>query len=499
MANNKIIVSSGNGTYQETTSSFSIDNDNGIISASSAVVATSSLPTNVSGVLQVYKGKVIPLWFTSSIWQNFTDLNADSVGTTPELSGTLFQYRNDLTIVGGNDYNGIGPHRVASASFNGDIIGTISASAPVKVISVANVTGGILDSRFGGTNTSSFENGAIVTLSGSGFKPSDGANNVITADINSNWSLVNKISIEPADTYLTGTLVYLYTGSVNNIDYNALTQSFTWIKPGSVGSLISQKPRFIRVICQGAGGGGARPNIGGAGTPVFAWGGSGGGYSDVTYNSEYISDTVEVSIGKGGRGATTNQTSGGPGGPSLFGNYVSGATGGAGGQVETSATTYPRSGVGYLYLGGSGSQGSFDSSAGGRLDLNSNVVLGGAGGGGGGGWTNSQYGRTGGSITSLNLTASVQPASFLGQNALPPMSGTMFNFTKCILNDVENSNFPFLIYAGGTGGTGASSGTGGSGSSPLFGSGGGGGGRVNTGATGNGGNGGSGYVLIICT
>lgn len=479
MSNNKIILSDGNGKYQEApSSSFSVGDNT--LTASAVIMQTASWTaqdiTPVSGIFQSFEGnlKIIPA--TSALWQSY-DQNNDSIPNDQfnptNLSGTLFQYRKD--------YGGFGPHRISSASFNGDLIGSLSSSWPVKIISIANVTTGVLDSKFGGTQASSFENKAIVTLSGSLFTPSDALNSVIVSNSSNNWSLSNKISIEPSFSQLTQPLVYIYTGSIAP-NTNASASTFTWNKPPNA--------RFIRVICQGAGGGGGA--AGTIGSQQGGGGGGGGGYCDVTFDATQIEPTVNITVGAGGLGVGGTGVVGGSGGSSSFGTYIY-SSGGPGGDDGNPTPALAAASAGYNYLGGIGT------TQGLGLVTISDVYLGGAGGGAG----SSSTGKRGGNITYLSInggaggTGGTSPT-----NASNPSSGSAFNFSSVTINNISNQALPALIYGGGGGGggSGTSGVSGKNGSSPFFGSGGGGAGR-GTGAAvnGTGGNGGRGYVLIICT
>lgn len=473
MANKKILVSDGNGKYKEVAASI----DDGVLSASVSALTASFINTAISGPLQVITGTFAPFWTTSSIPGYLQD-NDNNPTTPPNLAGCLFQVRTDI-----GQYAGIGPHRIESASFSGDIIGTLSSSLPIRVISVGNVNSGTLDSRYGGTSTSSFAVDSLVTLSGSGLKPSDGSSGqTVAVNSSGQWSNQN-ISVSNF-TALTESLVYLFTGSVGG---SGLTSSVNWIKPGTIGSLYpnSGRPRFIRVICQGGGGGGGRPNNGGS-TNVLAGGGGGGGYSDIIFNADNILDTVSCTIGNGGAGASSAGATGGNGGVSAFGNYITGS-GGTGGFASNTIGG-GSAGAAYNIYGGAGGNGGANSGT--------NVKLGGAGGGGGGNSTSAS--GIGGSITLINITGSAAVVQNTGGSAASPQTGNCFKFSSVTLNNTASQPMPNLLSAGGTGGGGIGGvATGGAGSSATFGSGGGGGGRGNP--SGNGGNGGKGYVLIICT
>lgn len=495
MANKKILVSDGNGRYQET--SASID-DNNVLSASISTL-TASFQTTVTGIMQVYNYQLIPFWMTSSIPSYLRDSDNNPV-TPNDLSGCLFQVRTDI-----GEYAGIGPHRIDSASFSGDIAGTLSSSFPIRVISVGNVNSGTLDSKFGGTSTSSFNVDSLVTLSGSGIKP-DGTNDtkIVVATTNNTWT-TQSISYTNF-TPLTSSIVYLFTGSTdsNGAQYN-------WNKPSGC--------RFIRVICQGGGGGGGRGrhNLSIAqGGGVGGAGGGGGGYSDITFNANSINSTIIITVGSGGTGGTGASGTGtaGTGQSSSFGNYVY-ANGGGGGSNGIAAATTPggSGGTGYTLTGNDGG------------DYNQTLTNAsryyGAGGGGGGGLANdatstSTNGRSGSGNLIVNGAPGGATKTITSGGSGNAGSGSYtvsyFNFKNYYLNgtssiNLQQGNFPNLIAGGGGGGgagnitTGAPLENGGAGGNGKFGAGGGGssGGIASEMSSVIGSSGGAGYVLIICT
>lgn len=486
MAKKNILISN-NGKYQPM--SASIDVDTGELSSSYAITLnTSSFAT--SGLMQIKNGQIIPVLNTSSIQNNPED------GT---YSGSVLTF---------NSIEGAGPHRVAS-SFSGDISGDLVGG--IKVRSVSNVTNGILPLGFGGTGRSTFTSGSLVTTSGSGPVYSALNNNNVVASTGSNgeYGFVPSAAVI---NQMTGTIVYLYTGSVGT------NRTFTWTKPSGC--------RFVRVICQGAGGGGAAGiRNASAAYSNGAGGGGGGGLSDVTFNALNISNTVICSIGAAGTGGAAGDTvspsnPGIDGGSSSFGNYIY-AGGGFGGSGATSYASIASQagaaggagGVGYTEFGGSGGAGGI---------LNTNYAYGGnygnaaisrnragAGGGGGGAGVGNKpggllcatRGGDGGAITFYGITGGI--GSLLNANSTSGSTKNIFsNLSNVFVNNILTSNFPNILRGGGgAGGGGSGTSISNPGSAGLFGSGGGAGGSAANGVAGNneaGGSGGVGYIVIIC-
>lgn len=488
MANKNILVSN-NGKYEPI--SASVDDVTSVLSSSLSVTANTSSFVAQSGIMEIYNGKLMPVG------------NSSILNPQNNYSGSLLSYDSS---------EGFGPSRTANAAFSGDISGDTAAG--IKVRSVSNVTGGILQSLYGGTGTGSFSVNSLITTSGSGLIPNL-ANKVV---IGSGFGLAFTDSSSSAEQSQID--VYLYTGSINS------SNIFTWNKP--------QGYRFVRVICQGGGAGGEFAYRGTGGTTDFgngAGGGGGGGYSDVTFNYFSLPQTVIVTAGAGGSGGITNVSNAGQGASSSFGNFIY-ANGGTRGIIGDIASTYSTvytkrstggaGGIGYNYNGGNGGAGGERSNRGSSVpnigggDPGSNVVFGGAGGGGGGSvyGTGGRSGAKGGDITQVNLAGGVSAPSLTlgGQSSALVDYFISIKNVKCGIPNTNNFNIielPDLISAGGGGGGGAVGISGvytaasANGGSASFGSGGGGaacafytGGEY--GAGGGGGNGGNGYVLIIC-
>lgn len=532
MPNQKIIASDGSGRYLEVSSSFLIDSDNSIISASRSdtiptlVMQTASFvqpTTRVSGVLQVYSGTIQPIVITSSLAEDYLENNIIPVN----LQGTLFQYRTDDRLKTGK---GIGPHRIASASFSGDIVGTLNSSDPIRVISVANVTGGLLTTGVGGTGKNILATNILINM---------GANSVQLAALNpanSNRTLTSNGSILTASLTssipdvsfnpMTGTVVYLYTGSSQLPYYipgdeNSSYVSgavYTWTKPNNC--------RFIRVICQGGGGGGGRGDNAKTSNNSAAGGGGGGGYSDVTFNAYGITDSVIVTVGSGGMYGSlpSSDTVGANGGSSSFGSYISalggfgGLRGAVNGVAGATVAAGGAGGGGYIISGSSGGDGDLINTSTNGDD--SGYFYGACGGGGGAGYstTTPYVGKRGGG----NLIVSGAPGGAgraitsqgqVGYQGSSSYVAKYFDFYQYYLNgtgpsNLQTGNFPALVAGGAGGGGGIDDGLntlaferGGSGGHGKFGAGGGGGsaGAANVAVAGYGGYGGAGYVLIICT
>jgi hypothetical protein len=448
MSIKKIFPSNGNGKGAE--SSIVTYNDaTNIVSGSKATVTTMTVGS-LNGLLQEVGGVVA------------------SIDTSTAVSGNILQAN------GGQ----FAPAAATLETLGGDLSGILS-NPTVK--SIANVVSGTLKINVGGTNKNALSASAPLVLKSELGSPTN--NSVITMNSSgSDFAYADKSVVDVVP--MTGTLVYLYTGSVNTVNTSATSTVFTWTKP--------QGAKFIRVICQAAGGGGGT----GAGSNSGGKGGGGGGYGDVVYNLISMPDSVTVTVGDGGyayrSGAPAGGVAGGGGGSSSFGKYLISYGGSAGYPGSTAPTI--AGGAGYKSTGGTGGY-----AKGGTLTAGGSVVLGGAGGGSGGGGDSpgsggsTSVGYNGGSITYLNITGGI--GGGLGLTAGAPQEASMFPFQKVILNNIPDSSFPNLICGGGGGGGGNS----GWGTSATFGSGGGGGGSVRTtGAAGAGGYGGKGYVLIIC-
>lgn len=502
MANKKIIVSSGDGKYQEVpSSSFSVDGDKLIVKNMS--VQTASFTGGTSGsIMQISGGILAPIWTTSSILA-YSRYENDTALVPEDLSGTLFQYKTGM-----ENYNGIGPHRIGSASFSGDVEGTISSSIRARVVSVANVNSGTLNSQFGGTGTGSFDVGSLVTLSGSGFNPAGNADKVVVTNVSGDWSMQDKSLLNFAP--MTGTTVYLFTGSVATSSVGSFKQN-NWSPPAGT--------RFIRVICQGGGGGGGGGHQGATAASTYGGGGGGGGgYCDVTFNALTLNFPINIVAGNGGYGAGAgglfgpNFQNGYDGGSSSFGNYIY-SNGGLKGSSTAGTNAGGSAGVGYITFGANGGKG--QNASVGAVGGTITTQYGAPGGGGAGGNLTSGVSRVGyfgGSASGVTVGA-VGQANETSQNAGNGTDQYIFNFSSYYLNSTSSlavGNFPKLLCAGGSGGGGIGTSTtsttikSGAGGSAIFGAGGGGSGGRFTSVTaydmiGQGGSGGKGYVLIICT
>lgn len=433
MPNKKILVSNDTGKYKEISGSV-ID---GQISSPSIIINTSSFNTEVNGLLQVVNGKIEAITGSGNNYK---------INYSTEL-GKFIAEQDTVGDLGG------------------DLTGLYTSP---RVKSVANVTTGILSTSHGGTGQSSYSSGSLVSSNGAILSPSENGDKVVAIGAGGEYVLLDKNEIK--FTPMTGTIAYLYTGSVN------ITETFTWKKPGTADSLLPDAgtPRFIRVICQGGGASG-RGGVGGRG-------GGGGGYSDIILNSFNVSDSVIVTVGSGGLGESISSN----GGSSSFGNFVT-ALGG-----DNSLGT---GGAGIIQSGGTGGQTSGASGA--------NTTRAAPGGGMGGirtGSSGTPPGGAGGTNTSTNAAGGaggLGTGDRNGFNGSAAVNPTFVSLKAYINTSTTLQDIPSLS-AGGGGGGGCGYSSPGRGGHGYFGSGGGGGGRGQDGVVGLNGSGGAGYVLIIC-
>jgi hypothetical protein len=266
----------------------------------------------------------------------------------------------------------------------------------------------------------------------------------------------------------------------------------TWSKP--------RNAKIIEIFCLGGGGGGGRPN-GSSTSNTGGGGGASGGITRGIIPAILLPDTLYVFPGKGGLGATTNNTAGASGGISYVSlqastseqtlickssNSVPGGGGVSLGAPAPTTANIPLSAFGNLGLfstisGVAGSNGGSSTPGTSQTALATSIVTGGAGGGG---RASSTTFTSGGNILSASsiLTTQVNggvvggSAGDSGYGIFQPFCGT-----------------------GGAGGCGSTS-SGGRGGDGWYGCGGAGGGSGTIGSTGNGGNGGDGIVIItvIC-
>lgn len=471
----KILVSTSGG-YQEITASY---DDNNALSASNIIINTGSFISQ-NGIMQIFNNKLIPI-ATSSIF--FPDPGNN-------WSGSVLSYREG---------EGFGPHRRDTPSFTGDLSGTLTTT--VKIKSVSNVTGGVLSSLYGGTSNNFYTTNSIVTTTGSG--PVYGSSDQILAvtGANGEFGLVNKNILN--FTPMTGTIVYLFTGSVGASNTNQFAYTFNnWSPPTGC--------RFIRVICQAGGGGGGAGwqstlqanTYGGAG-------GGGGGYADVTFNALNLTFPINIIAGQGGAGGPSNTVNGNDGGESYFGPYLTSSRGGGGYSGANGGAAGGGGGTSYLTFGGAGGKGTTGTA--GAVGVSVGSLTGAPGGGGAGGniTTANAVGYLGGGLSDLAGGTAGSTLNDSTKNGGNGNESYSLYFNSYYLNNTSSlitGGFPKLKCSGGGGGQGggssAGSVNGGNGGSATFGAGGGGGGGKNTtgntGGAGAGGNGGKGYVLIIC-
>lgn len=449
----KILVSSDSGKYIEADAGI----DDGQLSASIITVNTSSFNTTQNGLLQIVGGRIEVI----------------------TGSGNNYKINYDTTL----------GKFVAEYDTTGDLGGDLAGSSTAaRVKSVQNVTGGVLPTVYGGTGKTSFSVGNLVTGNGDGLIYSGNADKIVSVDATGQYVFANKdlLSFTP----ITGTLVYLYTGSVG------IDRTYNWQKPSGC--------RFVRVICQGGGGGGASGGRSDTGL-LYAPGGGGGGNSEATFAATALpSSQILITVGKGGTG-TAGTLNGGvvagqAGGISSFGNYLYAN----GGSSTAAASTSAAGGVGYIVNGGGGGYGRGDVSPfGAGASITTRI---GAPGGGAGAQHSNNTGPSGAGGAPFN--GSQNPGVYYLQQGNNAVQYDFMYFKNYYLNSTSSLasiSFPKLSCTGGSGGGGGqwvTNSVAGRGGNGAFGSGGGGGGcrpaSFSPNTNGSGGNGGAGYVLIIC-
>ena len=475
MADKKLLLSNGNGKYQET-GSVTVDDTTGKVTIASLNTTNLTL-ASLTGILSASNGSLSS--FSAVVTSgSIISSNGTSWGIVP--SGTLY----------------------------GDLSGTLSS--PI-VKSVANVVSGTLPVTRGGTGVSSPAlNGVLI---GNGTSPT-----IVTPTPSTNDVLYyNSVS------WGVGTHPFSKTSS---LAYELYTSSAT-------GSL-NTSAKYVRFIIQGAGGGGG--GGGGKATAAAAasggGGGGGGGLTDVTISISDLPTTANslfFTVGQGGAGALSRTAAanaaglnGSAGGDSyvtytdIAGTYTYyfKATGGGAGLGATT-------GGGAGGVGGAGGKGlTADGAAGGtggvQATANTNMsgstagALGAGGGGGGGGNTAASARGPTGPGGSSGICVGIQSSGASG-NAAGATSSTNGSAPTAQLRtyglttgNVSPAGTTLTLNAGGgSGGTASTTvntagGVGGNGSR---GSGGGGGGAsvgtIGTPAPQNGGNGGDGYILVI--
>lgn len=474
----KILISNNNGKVIESPVA-SVDEDNNTVNISNLTASNSIHVDGLAGFVNKYEGLL------------------ENISTIDVVSGSVL-------------WSNAGKFELSEISLQtlgGDLEGLTSTA---RVVSVENVSSGILSLANGGTEKSSLASGSLFALSQSNIPSS--AQSIVTVNGDGTQWVTTGSSILDI-TPLAEPIVYLYTGSagvINTGGAGVTAAPFTtvWIKPAGC--------RFIRVICQAGGGGGA--GAGAWNTSNAGGGGGGGGYADIVFNGVNLPTQITISAGGGGGGGgslNNNGTQpGGNGGNSYFGNYVI-SYGGGGASIVNGVYTGCQggdAGQGYLFgVGGGDGRGLSPSTV---STVGASIVVSSGGGAGGGGGGNSstgsnRYGKAGGSITISSTGAIINGGTGPTTDRTSGGAGNtfkFFNFNKFYLNDVlKIGNFPSLLCSGGGGGSGVSSSTlvPGDGGSTEYGSGGGGGGSraANSSFTvrnGYGGNGGKGYVLVIC-
>lgn len=476
MADKKLLLSNGNGKYQET-GSVTVDDITGKVTINS-INATNLIFSNLNGILSASNGS-LSSFSTAVTSGSIISSNGSSWGIVP--SGTLY----------------------------GDLSGTITA--PV-VKSIANATVGTLGVARGGTGVSSPTANGILIGNGSSAVTVTSApttNDVLFYNGNASWS--------------TSTHPFNQTAS---LAYEFYTSSAT-------GSL-NTSAKYVRFIIQGAGGGG-----GGGGGKLATnsaasggGGGGGGGLTDVTIAIDdfYVfANSISFSVGQGGTGALSRTAAanaaglnGNAGGDSYVsfldynavGTYYFVAKGGGAGLGATTSGgaggVGGAGGKGLTADGGSGGTGGVQATANTNMSGSTAGALGAGGGGGGGGNTTTPTRGPTGPGGNSGICVGIQSNGANG-NAAGATSNTNGSAPTAQLRtyglttgSVSPAGTTLTLNAGGgSGGTASTTANtaGGVGGNGSRGSGGGGGGAstgtVATPAPQNGGNGGDGYILVI--
>lgn len=395
-----------------------------------------------------------------------------------------------------------------------DLSGTFGDAT---VRNLSNVTTGALSVKYGGTGLSSSQypsgESLLVYSGGDSYTLLTASGrqdrSIVTATANG-WDILYDENISP---YADLIEVMVYTNSAGS--------PYIWNKP--------EGTKAIRVLVQGAGGGGASggnapintTSIGGAG------GGASGGFIDyfMVIQPDYITNAT-VSVGAGGSGGVVPSSgnggaAGSTGGNSFFrfsSGMVLAATGGVGGQPGSYGASTAgvggeggsRSAIGLLTgyaagmlnpissLGDVGSSGgTAPSTPGGSQSEITNAIhyisFGGAGGAPGGGSGATINGGSGSHVDNAGKSNSRNGGNAYTLSVTGSLGITFANFSP------SSQAFDIRKAGGGGGGANHPSSLGGLGGSGSWGSGGGGAG-ASVGATGGsiqGGRGGDGYVAII--
>jgi hypothetical protein len=477
MATKKILLSNGNGKYQES-GSITVDDSTGAVTVNSLNTTTMTLAA-LNGILSASSG-VISSFTTTVTSGSVISSNGTSWGVVP--SGTLY----------------------------GDLSGTLTS--PV-VKSISNVTTGILGVARGGTGVASPTANRILF--------GNDTSAITTSSAPSNGDVVKiRLLDGGGGSFVLGS----FPPNSASIYYQFYTASTTASLPDYI--------NYVRFIIQAAGGGGG----GGGGKAATnsaasgGGGGGGGGLTDVTLSAQYLklyNNNIYITVGAGGSGALSRTAAanaaglnGSAGGDSyvqivddnIVSYYFRATGGGAGLGASTSGGAGGVAGAGGKGLtasGGAGGTGGVQATANTNMSGSASILGAGGGGGGGGNTTTPARGPTGPGgdggvcigVTSTGAAGNAAGATSSTAGSSPTAQLRTYGLTT---GTVSPAGITLTLNAGGGSGGTASTTTatnGGVGGNGSRGSGGGGGGAsvgvVATPAPQNGGNGGNGYVLMI--
>lgn len=310
-----------------------------------------------------------------------------------------------------------------------------------------------------GENVQDVLTSADVVLDGLG---TASAADLIDDDTFATATSTNVPSAESVKAYVDSRGAYL--------NQQVFTSSGTWTKPAG---LTGTEKVLIEVW--GAGGGGGS---GMTGQNHGAGGGGGGGYNRLQTTVAALSSTVSVTIGAGGKGATSGPASGAAGGDTKFGSLLTGYGGGAGFAANVVASSITGGGGGGNQAkggnGASGTPGAGGATTGGTGGIGSTVAAPGGGKNGSDGLLGLGGGGGGGSCNASNAFGGNGGNSIWGGGGGGGSAGGAGTLTQGLGG--------FSMYGGAGGAAAGTGGSAGDGSYP----GGGGGGANNNGVGGDG-------------
>lgn len=449
------------------------------------------------------------LLFSAGTISNSGDTNAsDDLTTGTSFSGDVSGLYNNLQLgIGVVGQSEIATDGVSSAEIAVDAVGSseIAANSVGSSEMADNAIGAseIIDGSVGSAEITdaSVANIDMATMNGNTIKANTGSGAATPTDMTVNTNSLVGRGATTLQNISLGTGLSI-TGSTLNVaipspKLDTFNVNSTWVKPANA--------RMIEVIVIGGGGGGgsgAFNNLSVANN--YATGGSGGssgGRSEKTFEARHLPASVAVTVGQGGLGGTSLNTStptngvfGNDGGETNFGTYLTafGGQGGQGGLFGTSTTNITTStsfgGAGML---SDGSVGGAGSSAAGSSCARPNYASNGGGGGGGSKWNGSTtaYGNGGSANTMAKFAfGNVNTSGGNGTtSSTPPQSGSLYG---SYLNTGAGGGSYIASNVSWLGGANAN----------ANGAGGGGGGGICAGAafqTGAGGKGANGKVIVI--